>query len=279
MAVTRCSVRRMRRCGRPAEIRAADQFGGVEVAQPRPQPDVRLERLLRLQSDEVLDGLDGGHGVAIEQELAGQQRPVQSPTSEHRGHVGETIGSTHGRGGAKMLERDGYPTGVPCWIDTAQPDVDAAPDLTGGCSGGTSRTACRPMPRAATAWRGLHGLDSPWSVPSPKAHRRIRSGAPMCGSTTPTPRRRRSTPPVAPCSSSRSTCSTPGGWPCSRPVGRRLQRLAGRHAPGRPVGQRAGDVELERPHTAASSRPNRSTAAFGWGPTPSTSALASARRT
>ena len=25
-----------------------------------------------------------------------------------------------------MLDRDGYPPGVPCWIDTAQPDPDAA---------------------------------------------------------------------------------------------------------------------------------------------------------
>jgi hypothetical protein len=25
-----------------------------------------------------------------------------------------------------MLERDGYPPGVPCWVDTTQPDPDAA---------------------------------------------------------------------------------------------------------------------------------------------------------
>lgn len=25
-----------------------------------------------------------------------------------------------------MSERDAYPSGVPCWVDTAQPDVDAA---------------------------------------------------------------------------------------------------------------------------------------------------------
>lgn len=28
--------------------------------------------------------------------------------------------------GAAMLERDGYPPGVPCWVDTAQPDPQAA---------------------------------------------------------------------------------------------------------------------------------------------------------
>ncbi|MBA3373689.1 MAG: VOC family protein, partial [Euzebyaceae bacterium] len=25
-----------------------------------------------------------------------------------------------------MLERDGYPAGVPCWVDTGQPDPEAA---------------------------------------------------------------------------------------------------------------------------------------------------------
>src|SRR5688500_6321838 len=34
-----------------------------------------------------------------------------------------------------MLERDGYPAGVPCWIDTAQPDVDAAVDFYRGLFG------------------------------------------------------------------------------------------------------------------------------------------------
>ena len=28
--------------------------------------------------------------------------------------------------GEAMLERDGYPPGVPCWVDTAQPDPQAA---------------------------------------------------------------------------------------------------------------------------------------------------------
>ncbi len=28
-----------------------------------------------------------------------------------------------------MIERDGYPPGVPCWVDTSQPDPDAAVDF------------------------------------------------------------------------------------------------------------------------------------------------------
>jgi predicted enzyme related to lactoylglutathione lyase len=34
-----------------------------------------------------------------------------------------------------MLERDGYPPGVPCWVDTTQPDPDAAVAFYGGLFG------------------------------------------------------------------------------------------------------------------------------------------------
>jgi uncharacterized protein len=34
-----------------------------------------------------------------------------------------------------VLERDGYPPGVPCWVDTAQPDPEAAVDFYGGLFG------------------------------------------------------------------------------------------------------------------------------------------------
>jgi predicted enzyme related to lactoylglutathione lyase len=34
-----------------------------------------------------------------------------------------------------MPERDGYPAGVPCWIDTTQPDPDAAAEFYGGLFG------------------------------------------------------------------------------------------------------------------------------------------------
>jgi uncharacterized protein len=37
--------------------------------------------------------------------------------------------------GAAMLERDGYPAGVPCWIDTAQPDPEAAVRFYSGLFG------------------------------------------------------------------------------------------------------------------------------------------------
>jgi predicted enzyme related to lactoylglutathione lyase len=34
-----------------------------------------------------------------------------------------------------MIERDGYPAGVPCWVDTGQPDLDAAVAFYGGLFG------------------------------------------------------------------------------------------------------------------------------------------------
>jgi predicted enzyme related to lactoylglutathione lyase len=34
-----------------------------------------------------------------------------------------------------MHDRDWYPAGVPCWIDTAQPDPDAAAAFYGGLFG------------------------------------------------------------------------------------------------------------------------------------------------
>ena len=34
-----------------------------------------------------------------------------------------------------MIKRDGYPAGVPCWVDTAQPDPEAAAEFYGGLFG------------------------------------------------------------------------------------------------------------------------------------------------
>src|SRR4051794_36193640 len=37
--------------------------------------------------------------------------------------------------GSTMPDRDGYPAGVPCWIDTSQPDPEAAVAFYGGLFG------------------------------------------------------------------------------------------------------------------------------------------------
>jgi predicted enzyme related to lactoylglutathione lyase len=43
-----------------------------------------------------------------------------------------------------MPERDGYPAGVPCWIDTTQPDPDAAAEFYGGLFGWEFNDAMPP---------------------------------------------------------------------------------------------------------------------------------------
>lgn len=45
-----------------------------------------------------------------------------------------------------MLERDGYPAGVPCWIDTAQPDPEAATDFYGSLFGWAFEDRMPPGP-------------------------------------------------------------------------------------------------------------------------------------
>jgi uncharacterized protein len=45
------------------------------------------------------------------------------------------LGSDETSKGATMLERDGYPPGVPCWVDTGQPDPEAAASFYAGLFG------------------------------------------------------------------------------------------------------------------------------------------------
>ena len=43
-----------------------------------------------------------------------------------------------------------YPPGVPCWVDTGQPDVEAATEFYGGIFGWTFEDAMPPGHRAVT---------------------------------------------------------------------------------------------------------------------------------
>ena len=97
-----------------------------------------------------------------------------------------------------MPERDGYIPGVPCWIDTSQPDPKAALPFYGGLFGwefedvmpeGSPGTLLhRPHPRRR---RGRGRVDAR------RARRRWRRGTPTSGSTAPTRRRRRPATPAA----------------------------------------------------------------------------------
>ena len=58
------------------------QLLGAEALEPRPERDVRILRLLRLQADEVLDRLGGRPLHPPEQELPLQQGPIQLPRGQ-----------------------------------------------------------------------------------------------------------------------------------------------------------------------------------------------------
>src|SRR2546430_7568957 len=59
-------------------------------------------------------------------------------SAARRGAVRPTI-----EGGAGMPERDGYLPGVPCWVETTQPDPDAAAAFYGGLFGWEDRKSTR----------------------------------------------------------------------------------------------------------------------------------------
>jgi predicted enzyme related to lactoylglutathione lyase len=61
--------------------------------------------------------------------------------------------------GATVLERDGYISGVPCWIDTAQADPDAAAAFYGGLFGWEFEDAMPPGSPGPYYIARLHGGD------------------------------------------------------------------------------------------------------------------------
>ena len=70
----------------PLEDRVCE-LDWLEAGQPRPQPDVRRQRVPGLQTDEVLDRGHRRHRASLEQELAAEERSVQSTLGEHRSHA------------------------------------------------------------------------------------------------------------------------------------------------------------------------------------------------
>ena len=58
-----------------------------------------------------------------------------------------------------MPERDGYIAGVPCWIDTSQPDVDAAAEFYGGLFGWEFEDAMPPGTAGRYLMARLRGGD------------------------------------------------------------------------------------------------------------------------
>src|SRR5688500_3047863 len=58
-----------------------------------------------------------------------------------------------------MLERDGYPPGVPCWVDTSQPDPQAAVAFYGGLFGWDFEDALPPGSAGSCFIVRLRGRD------------------------------------------------------------------------------------------------------------------------
>ena len=60
-----------------------------------------------------------------------------------------------------MLERDGYLPGVPCWIDTSQPDPEAAVAFYGGLFGWDFRNVMPPDAPGGYFIAQLRGVVNP----------------------------------------------------------------------------------------------------------------------
>ncbi len=154
-----------------------------------------------------------------------------------------------------MIERDGYPPGVPCWIDTSQPDPEAAVRFYQGLFGWEFTDRMPPGSEGSYYVARLHGKQVAAVGSQPEGSPPNPNWAPISGWTTPRrprPRRRR---PEGRVSSSRLTSSTRGVWRCCpiRPV---PYSACGRRAPtAAPNCQRSEHLELERPqHPRPASR-------------------------
>ena len=71
---------------RPVGERAVE-VGRVEVGQPIPQRDVDRRRLLALDGDDPMDGIDHVEPLASEQQLAAERGAVELPRGQG-GHDG-----------------------------------------------------------------------------------------------------------------------------------------------------------------------------------------------
>ena len=121
-----------------------------------------------------------------------------------------------------MPDRDGYIAGVPCWVDTNQPDPDAAAEFYGALFGWETEDAMPP----GLARQVLHGAD-------PRPRRRRHQQPDGAGAADAGTRTSRSTAPTTP----RRRCKRGGRHRAERAVRRLRLRPHGRvrRPPGRDV--------------------------------------------
>jgi hypothetical protein len=85
-----------------------------------------------------------------------------------------------------MPERDGYIPGVPCWVDTTQPDPQAAASFYGAIFGWELEDTMPPEVPATTSSRASAGWTLRRSVRRHPARHPAPLGTPTSGSTAPT---------------------------------------------------------------------------------------------
>jgi predicted enzyme related to lactoylglutathione lyase len=73
--------------------------------------------------------------------------------------LGCAASSVNDRRGWRVPERDGYIAGVPCWVDTTQPDPDAAASFYGGLFGWEFEEGLPPGSEGRYLIARLHGGD------------------------------------------------------------------------------------------------------------------------
>ena len=147
-----------------------------------------------------------------------------------------------------MPERDGYIAGVPCWVDTSQPDPDAAAEFYGGLFGWEFEDAMpagSPGRYLIARLRGgeVAAVSSPPEGAPPQAVWNTYiwvEDADECGGEGARGGRQRAERAVR-----RDGRGPDGG--ARRPGGSRVLRLAGEGAQGRADRERAGLAELQRP--------------------------------
>ena len=85
-----------------------------------------------------------------------------------------------------MSTREDYPAGVPCWVDTNQPDPAGAARFYSGLFGWQTEDAMPPDAGAHYYMARIDGRDAAAISSQPPVHHRRRCGTPTSASSPPT---------------------------------------------------------------------------------------------
>ena len=133
-----------------------------------------------------------------------------------------------------MPERDGYIPGVPCWVDTSQPDPEAAAEFYRGLFGWELENVMPPGSEGKYYIARLRGGDvaGVGSIPEAAPPTAMWNTYVWVDSADETASKVRDAGGTV-VDGARSTSWTPAGWRCSPIPRARVLRLAGEGAQGR----------------------------------------------